>query len=151
MAFEPYSSAPDGNAAAMPVRIVGTDATGAMPNVPNRPSSKIGRVQKIITVDNQNVGQTLYTVTVGKILYVESVLVSGYNTGTPARLRIKDNTTVLIPIHATGTGLGVLSGAVPLGAVIMHFPDPLPFLSSVVIDVPTGSLVYSALIIGYEE
>lgn len=152
MAFEPQIGLPQENVEAMPVRLVGMgDAAGNMPSVPLRPSQKAGRVHKTINIDNQNSGQILYNVTNGKVLYIFSIVVSAYNTGAPARLRVKDNTTVKCVFHASGTGLGVLSGAVPLSGLSFNFSEPLQFVSSVVSDIPSGTLVYSVTLIGYEE
>jgi hypothetical protein len=152
MAWEPQTGTPDPNVAALPVRLVGIgDSSGGIGSLYTPPSSKTGRTAKHIAIDNQTTGQSLYSVTAGKTLYILSVFVSGFNTGQSGRLRIKDDTTVLLTIHALGTGLGILGGMTPFTAVPAAFVEPMKFTTNVTVDIPTGTLTYSITLIGYEE
>lgn len=121
--------------------------------IPDRPSQKTGRVYKEGFLDHQTTGQTAYTVTNGKTLYVTSIAISAFNASAVAngRLRVRDNTTVKIPVSIPTAGVAALASLVPATLTALSFPEPIPFGTNLNVDLPAGTVTYSLSFSGYEE
>lgn len=120
--------------------------------VTDRPSEVRLRT-RVEIVDNRRsisgAGDTLYTVTVGKTLYITSVLITAINDATAiGEWRLRDSTTVrsafIIPGRAAGTPS---AGQAPSPSL----PEPLKFETNVNIIEITGDVISTITLIGYEE
>jgi hypothetical protein len=94
-------------------------------------------------------GTDIYTVTAGKILYVQNFLIFALNDAVAiGEWRMRDNTTVLATIiHSPRVG------AVPNSADVVGptLPEPMIFSTSVNFIEITGVIEVSGFLIGYEE
>ena len=118
-----------------------------------RPSQLAGRLPVTVLADNATAPTLLYTVTVGKTLYITDIILTLVNTGTvTGRLEIYDNTSAtgapLLPINAADPGSG---GDDTLTTISHTFAEPLPFSTGVYFDESASSLIMSGTLIGYEE
>jgi hypothetical protein len=99
----------------------------------------------------QTVDSTIYTVSTGRILKINNIIVLVVNSSvsTSGRLDIKDGGSggsVKIPLTTTTSAVGA-------GAQIymsINFPTPLRFSTNVFADIISGTLAYSITITGYE-
>lgn len=119
----------------------------------DRPSQVAGRSYVTMDADHQTAAATIYTVTAGKVFYLVSLAISCFNSSTTAngRLRLLDNTTVLLPISIPTAGVAALASFVPGSINVVNFQEPLEFTNSVKTDIPTGTVTYSLTIVGYEQ
>lgn len=123
--------------------------------VPDRPSSGAGRVFRTAALSMVTTGQAIYTVTVGKTLYVSDFMLSVNNTSTTALadIRITDGSggTVILNYLAEKAGTGALAAAEGLTTVPAVFPEPRRFSTSVWLTITSGTVTVSASFAGYEE
>ena len=133
--------------------LLAVNTNGVLQTVQNRPSQGVGRVYKTASLDHVNSGQTAYTVTNGKVLYVTSIIVSGYNSSALAsgHLQVRDNTTVKLGISIPSAGIGALASLIPSQINSIPFIEPLQFSTNFNIAVAGGSVTYSVTFTGYEE
>lgn len=121
--------------------------------VTDRPSEVRGRTHVEIAVENKALvvgGTALYTVPVGKTLYIQSVLISGVNQiNAIGRLAIRDGTTT----HKVGVMFPEKSIGASSGAAVSSpsLPEPLTFSTSVRAYALSGSINASISLIGYVE
>lgn len=129
------------------------ESNGAIAAVPDRPSQKTGRVYKAAAAEAVTTSQTLYTVTVGKVLYVTSITFNGFNSSTvnPGRLQIRDGTTVKQGVIVPAAGVGSVAASVQAMLTGESFPEPLQFATSFNTNIVTGTWTYSIDFVGYEE
>ena len=121
--------------------------------IADRPSQVLNRVPVYIPVDRVTLSGTptsIYTVTSGYTLYIQSFLISALNTSTAdGEFRLRDDTTeripFLIPSRVTGSSPSAFSVTAP--ALI----EPIPFSVDVNFIEITGNLEIAGFIIGYEE
>jgi len=118
-----------------------------------RPSQLPGRTPITVLADNESAPALLYTVSVGKTLYVTDVILTIVNNGTvTGRLEIYDNTSAtgapVLPINAADPGSG---GDDTLTTITHTFAEPLAFSTGVYFDEQASSLIMSGVLIGYEE
>jgi|GEM_PF-5826778 len=127
--------------------------SGRSSAIPDRPSQRAGRVQRQGSLDHQTGNQTLYTVTVGKVLYVTDVVLTVYNTSIAAagRLQIRDNTAVVIPVSMPPAGLATTAASSQPTALVATFTEPKKFLTNVNVNIASGTITYSLSLTGYEE
>ena len=120
---------------------------------PDRPSQKTGRAYKTAQITAATATTTIYTVTVGKILYITSILVSGFNTSTTNAgiLNLRDDTTVKIPISIPTAGVGALSSQTPVSVATITFAEPLQFVTNFNAEENSGTLTFSIAFVGYED
>lgn len=119
----------------------------------DRPSQKTGRVYKDGVVSGATSGQTVYTVTSGKKLYVTSIEVSVFNSSTTAAglLNVRDNTTVKSSVSIPQAGVAALAAFVQGSGITYIFPEPKQFSTNLNIAIGAGTLTYSVSFTGYEE
>jgi len=129
-----------------------TDQT-QIPVVPNRPSQGTGRVYKEGTAANLAVTNTLYTVTVGKTLYITSIEFSGYNTSAVAagNIQIRDSATIKVPMSFPTAGVGAVASIIQSNVSSLSFPEPIQFSTNFNVTIVTGTITYSCSFRGYEE
>lgn len=146
------------NSGSLTVDNNGTFATqaaqsGTWQYVPNRPSQGANRTYKFGALSNQTTDQTVYTVTSGKVLYVTSIVLSGFNTSTATSglLHIEDNGTLRLAISSPVAGVGALASSIPVSGNIFTFLEPMQFSTAFEVDVVQGTLTYSVSFVGYEE
>lgn len=127
--------------------------SGAWSTIPDRPSQKSGRTHVSGFIDHATATTTAYTVTVGKVLYVTSMTMTGYNNGfnTAGRLRVRDNTATKIPITITPVGLGSVDAYEQIVGLTWNFPEPKRFSTNINVEVVAGTMTYSFEFTGYEE
>lgn len=121
--------------------------------VTDRPSEVRGRTRVVVTAEFVTLvvspGTLVYTVPVGKIFYLNSVIVSAVNNANAiGRFTISDNlATVLafvLPEKAAGTAAGTAVASPPL-------PEPIPFLTSIRLIEQAGDVIASITLVGYLE
>lgn len=127
---------------------VAATQSGDWSQIPDRPSQKTGRTYKEGFISNATTDQTLYTVTVGKILYVTSITFSAYNSSarTTGNLTIRDSTTIKIPFSFPSSGVAIIPSS-----MYMVFQEPKQFAINFNVDIVTGTITYSISFTGYEE
>lgn len=133
---------------------VGSNQIGA--TIPNRPSQGTGRTYKTAMLSNQTADATLYTNTGGKTLYVTAISFSAFNTSTTATgiILIKDGGTggtAKIPILMTPAGVAAQLAASASVQNAILFAEPLQFSTDVFMDITSGTVTYSIMLVGYEE
>lgn len=120
--------------------------------VTDRPSEVRNRVKVQARIFNTSLTTTpsvVYTVTPGKILYVESMIISALNAAnTTGEYRITD-----AAVDRFGYLLGEkVSGGPSVSSVTSPaLPEPIPFTTNFGIREVTGDVIVSVYIIGYEE
>jgi hypothetical protein len=120
--------------------------------VTDRPSEVRGRtsvVKHINYVALTGTPTVIHTVTVGKIFYLNSLIVSAINSSNVVgRFSISDNATVVVPFilpeRTASTASGTAVASPPL-------PEPIPFTTSVTAVEQAGDVTASITIVGYEE
>lgn len=120
----------------------------------DRPSESRGRVHVDTALEFQTTDQTVHTVTAGKRFFLTTIGIVYLNDSPTAfgRLVIRDGAggTIKIPylsgIKSGGSGATATALANPT-----DFSEPIPFDTSVYVDILAGSITYSIFIIGYEE
>lgn len=136
---------------------VDTDGRQYVRNIPNPFSSAPGRFPIKAMLNSQTADQLLYTVTVGRILYLTSIVFGMVNTSTGANgeVILRDGTTAagtaVIPFLSPTAGAGVLSSEVGNVTTPISFPEPVPITSGVFMDIIAGTINYSIFVSGYEE
>jgi len=134
-----------------------TNAAGTFQNLQvvsgSRPSQLPGREPVTVLADNATAPTLLYTVTVGKTLYITDLLLTIVNTGgLTGRLEIYDALSAvgspILPINAADPGSG---GDDTLTTVTHTFAEPLAFSTGVYFDEAASTLIMSGTLIGYEE
>lgn len=134
-----------------------TNAAGTFQNLQvvsgARPSQLPGRTPVTVLADNATAPTLLYTVTVGKTLYITDLLLTIVNSGgVTGRLEIYDALSAvgspILPINAADPGSG---GDDTLTTVTHTFAEPLAFSTGVFFDEAASTLIMSGTLIGYEE
>ena len=134
-----------------------TNAAGTFQNLQvvsgARPSQLPGRTPVTVLADNATAPTLLYTVTVGKTLYITDMILTIANSGTvTGSLEIYDALTAtgtpVLPINAADPGSG---GDDTLTTVTHSFAEPMPFTTGVFFDEAAGVLTMSGTMLGYEE
>lgn len=150
------------NGGSVPVSVINTpsvlfSATGVNAStssvIPLRPSQGYGRVYKQGFGDTLTGNTTIYTVTSGKTLYVQSMNISGYNTSTTnaARLRVQDGGVTVIPISGPAAGVGAATASTVMSLAGEVFLEPKQFTTSINLNAVSGTLTFSFDFTGYEE
>ena len=160
----PISSTITGNNAAQIVKAnaVGLQENGVYSNVglsnsaslkvavTDRPSEVRSRTAVIANIDHVTASTTIYTVTGGKTLYLQSIGITAINSSVTANghFTIRDNTTIKIPftMGQASSGQPTTTAAAPT-----TFHEPIPFTTNVNLNIVAGTLTASIYIIGYEE
>lgn len=162
----PISSTITGNNAAQIVKanIVGQQENGIYANsklsnsssqmvaIADRPSEVRGRTRVVIPLNRTALvagGTDIYTVTIGKILYISAFSFSALNDSIAVgEWRLRDNAAVRAAYI-----MAPRAGAVPDAAASSSptLPEPMPFSTSVNLIEITGSIEVSGFLIGYEE
>lgn len=110
-----------------------------------------GRKYVTANVSGQTADQNIYTVSPGRLLKVDSLIVSVSNSSltTNGLLQIRDGNggTILIPLTSPPSTNQSNAG----NNLVLNPPTPLRFTNSVYADVVSGTLTYSVTIIGYEQ
>ena len=134
-----------------------TNAAGTTQNLQvvsgARPSQLAGRTAVTVLSDNETAPTLLYTVTVGKTLYITDILLTLVNSGAvTGRLEIYDDLSATglpkLPINAADPGSG---GDDTLTTFTHTFAEPMAFSTGVYFDESAGTLIMSGILIGYEE
>lgn len=127
--------------------------SGEWSTVPLRPSQKEGRTYIDGALGDQKIGQTVYTVTQGKTLYVTTVNISAVNSGVAASgyIQIRDGNTLKIPVTVPTAGLGALASLIPLNVSSFSFEEPKKFTTNFNVNIASGTMTYSIDFTGYEE
>lgn len=117
----------------------------------DRPSEVRNRIHVDANVENITAfPTTVYTVTAGKIFYLQSIGISYVNTSLTVNTRIvvRDNATVKLPYIG-----GQASAQIPAVATSSPttFAEPIPFTTNVNVNSLGGTNSVSLYIIGYEE
>ena len=120
--------------------------------ITDRPSEVRNRVKVEARIFNTSITTTptvIYTVTPGKTLYVESMIISALNSSnTVGEYRITNGETdklgYLLPDKVIG-GPSVSSATSPA------LPEPIPFTTNIGVRKVLGDISISVFIIGYEE
>lgn len=127
-----------------------------IPTVQNRPSQGTGRTFKTAKLSNQTADALLYTVTATKTLYVTTLSIFVFNVSTTqvGVLELKDGTTAAgtlqVPALMSAAGVGAVTAASAVSHVLITMEEPLPFTSGLFFDITSGTLTYSAFMVGYE-
>lgn len=118
-----------------------------------RPTQGTGRTYVTAQIASQTTGQTIYTVTGGKKLYVTTIIVSAKNTSTTndSNIKILDNATELVPILVPLAGAGAIPAMNQLTAACLTFLEPLQFSTNFKVIPASGTIVYSISFVGYEQ
>lgn len=119
-----------------------------------RPSELRGRSHVDTALEFQTTDQTVHTVTAGKRFFLTTIGIVYLNDSptTFGRLAIRDGAggTIKIPylsgIKSGGSGATATALANPT-----DFSEPIPFDTSVYVDILAGVITYSIFLIGYEE
>lgn len=162
----PISSTITGNNAAQIVKanVVGLQENGTYSNVglsnsgsmkiaiTDRPSEVRSRTYIIANIDHISLSATptvIYTVTGGKIFYLQNIILSMINQANAVgRLNINDNGTVVIPITISSKPAGATEGQF---TQISAFTEPIHFTNNVRATEVAGDVIASITIVGYEE
>lgn len=120
--------------------------------ITDRPSEVRSRVKieaSIFSTALTGANTVIYTVTSGKILYIESFIVSSLNAANAiGEWRLRDNNTDKIGFLSGEKAIGASSVAVSASPSL---PEPIPFTTSVTARSITGTITLSFYLIGYEE
>ena len=118
-----------------------------------RPSQVYGRTRVQISV-NESADALLHTVTASKTLYITDILMSVNNTNnaSPALVSVQDATTATpaSELFAVQAAEAPSSGS-ELESYSHAFSEPLEITSGIFLDVQTGTVDVTGIIIGYEE
>jgi hypothetical protein len=129
-----------------------SNSQSQMVAIADRPSEVRSRTRVIIPVNRTLVsgaGTTLYTVTVGKILYISAFTFSQTNdSASLGEWRLRDSTTIksgfILPPRTGGTPASASSASPTL-------PEPMNFATNVNVILITGAVEIAGFLIGYEE
>lgn len=130
-----------------------TNTTSLKVGISDRPAELRNRTRVFIPYNRTALSGTstiLYTVTPGFRLYVSSFLVSVLNSAnSDAEIRIRDNTSSVIPLLAPARVSGSSPSSFSLNAPTL--PEPLLFLTNVNAIQIAGNTDIAGYFIGYEE
>ncbi len=125
------------------------------PVVGSRPSERLGREHKQITLTTSAALSTMYTVTSGKVFWVTSWILSAFNTSTTnsGTLAIRDygNTVGVMAFKLPTAGAGANKVQESLVVSGQTLVEPLKFAQDVTVQAGAGTITYSLSMVGYEE
>lgn len=110
-----------------------------------------GRKYVTAAISGQTTDQTVYTVSTGRLLKVDTLIVSLSNASLTqnGQLNVRDGVggTILVPLSSPPSTNQSNAG----NNLVVNFPTPLRFTSAVVADIISGTLTYSLTFVGYEQ